>query len=96
MKKKVLKTLRLVANKLPPVFYELKKTRYEYRKGSSLIADGINKVKGEDVDPAKYYQAQINRAKVNHYRKLKDAYKKGGQAAVIEYIEQVKKNLTIK
>lgn len=86
MNKKEQKTIQKIAKILPVQMYEF--TGKAKVKGSDLVLTGTTTVKGEDVDPEKEYMMDLpHRHDVNHYLRMKKAFKKRGTTAIINYCQ---------
>lgn len=90
MKKKVLKELEQVARQLPPM-QESRSIRIV--PGQSLIDAGRTEVNGVPVNPKHRYrllgEPPKMRTPVNHFTRLKEAHKRGGDEEVKRYIKSV-------
>lgn len=87
MTKKLIKKLRSIAEKLP-----VEKEGFNaIISGRTLKKQKITLVKGKDVKEDHYYQNAKAQRPVNHLRRMKEAYKKGGWDAVHNYVKFVKK-----
>jgi len=89
-KKAKLKQLRRIAQQMPQIMTS--KPVASAIDGSDLIKQGVTKLSnGDKVDPLKTYrQVQGVPTPLNHERKMKDAYNKGGEKAVNIYIQSVR------
>lgn len=89
LSKKIEAGLQLIAGNLPVVMEETKE--YHFLKGSELKEMEIFKDdKGNDiVDEKEYRWAFPVQIAWNHYRKLRKAFKHGGEPEVIQYINKV-------
>lgn len=89
-KKSKLKQLRRIAQQMPQIMTS--KPVASTIDGSELIKQGVLKLSnGDEVYPLKTYrQVQGVPTPLNHIRKMKDAYNKGGEKAVNIYIQSVR------
>lgn len=89
-KKKLFKQMRLLANKMPLQFTDGKLLIH----GSELIkllSDRNQSVKDKEnknIDPEKFYHIPV-RQHVNHYKRIKKLFYKGGFWSVKEYVNGV-------
>jgi hypothetical protein len=85
MKKKQLKVLGLIAEKLPRVTYLASMERAEWTGEDALLA-GTEEIDGKPVDPEKTYQVRVPLVRDwDHKRRMKEAYKREGRMGVIKY-----------
>lgn len=89
MKKKVLKQFKTLAAAIPICFEPF--IVKDSITGAEIIASGITHTKsGQKISPkGEYLKAVAKPSMVNHERKIKDAYKKGGINEVSNYIENI-------
>ena len=56
--------------------------------GKELLAQGINEVEGKPVKEKETYKGKgIHQVPVNHYRKMKAAYVRGGVNETVAYMD---------
>lgn len=86
--KKTLKQLRIVAQKLPVIYY--KTTVYEVMWGREILEKNITVHGIDEIKPNEKYRLKgTKRLPVNHYQKMKQIFSKGGRQAVNDYIVQL-------
>jgi len=98
MKKKLLKEIRSLAQRLPQTAEKV--TAVEMRKWGELTKEVQQQIRERDNIPDgfdysydKLFAVQVEKlVSVDHYRRLKRAYTKGGFKRVQEYIQHVQKN----
>lgn len=87
--KEVRRLLQQIANTLPIVFYTVQETQ-EW-SGADLLLTGIQKqTDGNPLDPEKtYFIPSPVDISSNHFRRLRKAYRHGGNSAVNDYVQKV-------
>lgn len=82
---------RQLVEKIPATIVE-KKRRYTLTEGQRIIdSQGGNNLfpNGTRIDPLRRYPWPVTiDVDVNHLKRLRKAYKKGGDQAAIDYVEQ--------
>lgn len=91
--KKVQKQLRRLADQLPLV--GIRSPQLQEITGEDLKLTGIPKnfhLKASDIKDDAIYKIKVPlEREVNHYKRMKELYKKKGGEAVIEYMEKIMK-----
>lgn len=91
--KKVQKQLRRIAAELPPV--GIRSPQLQSITGEDLKLTGIPEnfhLKPGDIKDNEVYKIKIPlEREVNHYKRIKELYKKLGGSAVINYCDRVKR-----
>jgi hypothetical protein len=79
------KALRYIADLLPVPEVQYRRPQ----KGSEILAatPGMRDQKGQPVDPKQRYLVGSPQAATNHLRQLRKAYERGGQPAVVKYLQ---------
>lgn len=81
------KQIRKAAKRMRPEVAEQQITQIV--KGARLREMGISEVEGNPIDDKKFYSGTgLVKVPVNHYRKMKKAYTKGGVDATVAYMDE--------
>jgi len=84
-KKAKLKKIRRIASQLPVINKRV--VIGEIISGEDLIKDGVKEIEGKPVDPkGQYKRKKVVRGILNHNKKMKQLYNKGGVPMVNGYI----------
>lgn len=88
MKKRQLKAIRTLCKILPESYTEVSEGQYKF--GYEMLREDIPipEMFQKHFDPDRMYPVRVNKlVKINHYRKIKKAYKSNGQQGIMDYMK---------